>query len=195
MAMDNRTRREDYPPEFDRNNETVSVSVPEMKTNAVRSGSNAKQPQRRGNPQAIAGRHAVRRPRYINVKKEKKSPFPVAVVLFLAVITVLFIFIMMNYAEIDKYNSTVTDLQNQVAQLQEEQKKLDIRLENKDNRTNFEKYASEELGMVKSDSLNKYIITLNPEDKTEIMEYDDGNDTGFGYLLSGLAEVLRDFFS
>ena len=115
--------------------------------------------------------------------------------LFLAVITVLFIFIMMNYAEIDKYNSTVTDLQNQVAQLQEEQKKLDIRLENKDNRTNYEKYASEELGMVKSDSLNKYIITLNPEDKTEIMEYDDGNDTGFGYLLSGLAEVLRDFFS
>ena len=120
MAMDNRIRREDYPPEFDRNNETVSVSVPEMKANAVRSGSNAKQPQRRGNPQAIAGRHAVRRPRYINVKKEKKSPFPVAVVLFLAVITVLFIFIMMNYAEIDKYNSTVTDLQHQVAQLQEE---------------------------------------------------------------------------
>ncbi len=140
-------------------------------------------------------RHAVRQPRYVEIKQEKKSPFPIAIVAFLAVVTVLFLFMMMNYAEIDKYNAAVTELQNEVAQLQAEHKKLDLRLENKDDRTAFEKYASEELGMVKSDTLSKYIVTLNPEDKTEIMEYDDGKDSGFGYLLSGLAEVLRDFFT
>ena len=152
-------------------------------------------PAKRGNPQALQGRHAVRQPRYVEIRKEKKTPFPIAVVLFLVVVTLLFLFMMMNYAEIDKYNSAVTELQNEVATLQAEQKKLDLRLENKDDRTAFEKYAAEELGMVKSDSLSKYIVTLNPEDKTEIMEYDDGKESGFGYLLSGLAEVIRDFFS
>lgn len=168
----------------------VSVSAPGSRTS--RPGQPA--PVQRTVPQRPA-RRAVRQPRYINIKKEKKSPFPVATIAFVAVITVLFIFMMMNYAEIDKYNSAVTDLQNEVASLQAEHKKLDLRLENKDDRTAYEKYASEELGMVKSDSLSKYIITLNPQDKTEIIEYDDGKESGFGYLLSGLAEVLRDFFS
>ncbi|MBP5230867.1 MAG: septum formation initiator family protein [Clostridia bacterium] len=173
-----------------RDSGSVSVSAPAetgKRTGAPVSGS--------GSKKAVVSRRVAHRPRYINVKQEKKTPFPLATVLFLTVITLLFIFMMMNYAEIDKYNSSVTELQNTVADLQEQQKKLDLRLENKDNRSAYEKYASEELGMVKSDALNKYIITLNPEDKTEIMEYDDGKDTGFGYLLSGLAEVLRDFFS
>ena len=101
---------------------------------------------------------------------------------------------MMNYAEIDKYNSSVTELKNEVASLQSEQKKLEQKLENKDDRVAYEEYASEELGMVKSDTLNKYIITLSPEDKTEIMEYDGETNDGFGYLLSGIVEVIRDFF-
>ena len=77
-------------------------------------------------------RHAARQPRYVEIRQEKKSPFPIAIVAFLAVVTVLFLFMMMNYAEIDKYNAAVTELQNEVAQLQAEHKKLDLRLENKD---------------------------------------------------------------
>ncbi|MBO5734615.1 MAG: hypothetical protein J6S15_00755, partial [Clostridia bacterium] len=64
----------------------------------------------------------------------------------------------------------------------------------KDDRVAFEQYAIEELGMVKADTLDKYIVTLAPEDKTEIMEYEDEQESGFGYLLSGLAEVMRGFF-
>lgn len=172
---------------------SMSVSAPGAAKERAQGGVRKASPKTRNAAPAV--RHAVRQPRYVEIKQEKKSPFPIAVVAFLAVVTVLFLFMMMNYAEIDKYNAAVTELQNEVAQLQAEHKKLDLRLENKDDRTAFEKYASEELGMVKSDTLSKYIVTLNPEDKTEIMEYDDGKDSGFGYLLSGLAEVLRDFFT
>ena len=172
---------------------SMSVSPSGAAKERAQGGVRKASPQTRNAAPAV--RHAVRQPRYVEIKQEKKSPFPIAIVAFLAVVTVLFLFMMMNYAEIDKYNAAVTELQNEVAQLQAEHKKLDLRLENKDDRTAFEKYASEELGMVKSDTLSKYIVTLNPEDKTEIMEYDDGKDSGFGYLLSGLAEVLRDFFT
>ena len=140
-------------------------------------------------------RHAVREPKFITVKKKEKQPFPFVTIAFLTAITALFLFMMMNYAEIDKYNSSVTDLRNEVAELQEEQKKLEIRLENKDDRAAFEQYAIENLGMVKSNSLNRYYIALNPSDKTEIIEYEEEEQGGFGYLLSGLAEVLRDFIN
>ena len=143
---------------------------------------------------AAVKRHAVREPRFITVKKKEKQPFPFVTIAFLTAITALFLFMMMNYAEIDKYNSSVTDLRNEVASLQEEQKKLEIRLENKDDRAAFEQYATETLGMVKSNSLNRYYIALNPSDKTEIVEYEEEKEGGFGYLLSGLAEVLRDFW-
>lgn len=172
------------------NSINTSVSVPSVKDD--QHDKSALQ----GNEQG-SGRRVARQANFITVKSKdkKKSPFPITTIAFMVGITVLILFIMMNYAEIDKYNSAITDLRNEVATLQAQQEKLNLRLENKDDRTAFEKYASEELGMVKSDSLSKYIITLNPEDKTEIMEYDDGTDTGFGYLLSGLAEVFRDFFS
>ena len=144
----------------------------------------------------MARRKATREPKFITVRKQRKErkPFPFGVVVVLTLITALFLFMMMNYAEIDQYNGEIRDLKNEIAEMQAEQKKLEVRLENKDDRAAFEKYATEQLGMVKSDTLDKYIVTLSPEDKTEIMEYEDEKDTGFGYLLSGLAEVMRGFF-
>lgn len=142
-------------------------------------------------------RRAVREPRFITLRKERqeRKPFPIGVVLVLLMITVLLLFLMMNYAEIDSYNSEIGSLQRQVSNLRAEQKKLEVRLDNKNDRVAFEQYATEQLGMVKADSLNKYIVSIGSEDKTEIMEYDDGETNGFGYLLSGLAEVLKGFFS
>lgn len=144
----------------------------------------------------LSRRKAIREPSFITVRKQRKErkPFPLGVVVVLGLITALFLFMMMNYAEIDQYNGEIRDLKNEIAELQAEQKKLEVRLENKDDRVAFEKYATEQLGMVKSDTLDKFIVTLSPEDKTEIMEYEDEKDAGFGYLLSGLAEVMRGFF-
>lgn len=144
----------------------------------------------------LARRRAVREPRFITVRKRRheRKPFPFGVVLVLSVITALFLFMMMNYAEIDQYNGEIRDLRNELAEMQAEQKKLEVRLKNKDDRNAYEQYATEQLGMVKADSLDKYFVTLSPEDKTEIMEYDEEEDSGFGYLLSGLAEVVRGFF-
>ncbi len=148
------------------------------------------------NRKRAAHRRAVREPRFVTVRKKKqdRAPFPFGLVAILVLITAMFLFMMMNYAQIDQYNGSIRDLQDEVAALQAEQKKLDVRLENKDDRAAFEAFATEQLGMVKSDSLNKFMITLSPQDKTEIMEYEPEKEEGFGYLFSGLAEVVRNFF-
>lgn len=174
----------------------TSVSVPRPKTAKPVSPARKTAPLSKRESKRMAHRRAVREPKFITVRKERKErkPFPLGIVMVLALITALFLFMMMNYAEIDQYNGEIRDLQNTLAKLQNEQKKLEVRLENKDDRAAFEQFAVEELGMVKADTLDKYIVTLTPEDKTEIMEYEDEEDSGFGYLLSGLAEVMRGFF-
>ena len=174
----------------------TSVSVTQPK--AAKSAAPARKaaPLSRRQSKRMAHRRAVREPKFITVRKERKErkPFPLGIVLVLAMITALFLFMMMNYAEIDQYNGEIRDLQNTMAKLQNEQKKLEVRLENKDDRAAFEQFAVEQLGMVKADTLDKYIVTLSPDDKTEIMEYEDEQESGFGFLLSGLAEVVRGFF-
>jgi len=174
----------------------TSVSVPQPKASKPAAPARKAAPLSRRQSKRMAHRHAVREPKFITVRKERKErkPFPLGIVLVLAMITALFLFMMMNYAEIDQYNGEIRDLQNTMAKLQNEQKKLEVRLENKDDRAAFEQFAVEQLGMVKADTLDKYIVTLTPEDKTEIMEYEDEQESGFGFLLSGLAEVVRGFF-
>lgn len=178
----------------------MAVQKPTQEVSVHRTASPAARRNVSGTPvkrQELARRHAVRQPRFITVRKDRqeRKPFPLGMIFILAVITVLFLFMMMNYAELDQYNGEITGLKNEVAQLRAEKDKLSDRLEGRDDRTSYETYAVEQLGMVKADSLDKYFVTLSPEDKTVIMEYDDGEDSGFGYLLSGLAEVVKGFFS
>lgn len=146
--------------------------------------------------QNLAHRRAVREPRFITVRKRRtdRKPFPLGMLLVLVVITALFLFMMMNFAEIDQYNGEIRDLNNQLAELQTEQKKLEARLEGRDDLNAYKTYAEEELGMVADEGEKRY-VKLNPADKTEIIEYDDDGEGGAGYLLSGLAEVLRGFFA
>lgn len=138
--------------------------------------------------------HAVRAPRIVNVKKQDKAPFPWSIVFVAALLTGMFLFMMMNYAEVDKYRSEITDLNNKLATMEKTQDDLEVTLANKYDLGEIEKYASEELGMTKTiPESNVHIITTEQEDKTEMHSYDDGEEGGFGFLLTGLGEVIRDF--
>lgn len=174
----------------------VSVRRPAQKP-ADRSGAPAvrRNPGTPAKRQAMSHRRAVREPRFITVRKERadRKPFPLGMLLILALITALFLFMMMNFAELDQYNSEIRDLNNELAELKTEQKKLETRLEGRDDLNAYKLFAEEQLGMVADEGEKRY-VKLNPEDKTEIMEYDDEGEGG-GYLLSGLAEVLRGFFT
>lgn len=138
--------------------------------------------------------HAVRAPRVVNVKKKDKAPFPWSIVVVSVIITALFLFMMMNYAEVDKYRSEITELNNKLASMEKTQDDLEVTLSNKYDIGEIEKYATEELGMTKNiPESNIHIITTEQEDRTEMHSYDDGEEGGFGFLLTGLGEVIKDF--
>ncbi len=139
---------------------------------------------------------AVRTPSIVNVKKKDKAPFPWSIVVVAAILTGLFLFMMMNYAEVDKYRSEITELNNKLASMEKTQDELEVTLSNKYDIGEIEKYATEELGMTKTiPESNIHIITTEQEDKTEMHSYDDGEEGGFGFLLTGFGEVIRDFLN
>lgn len=141
--------------------------------------------------------HAVRAPRVVNVQKKDKAPFPWSVVVVAAIMTGLFLFMMMNYAEVDKYRSENAELSSKIASLQKTQDDLEVELSNKYDQKEIREYATNELDMVHVNEMPnnsiKY-ITIEQEDKTEMHAYDDGEEGGFGFLLTGFGEVLRDFW-
>lgn len=138
--------------------------------------------------------HAVRAPRIVNVKKKDKAPFPWSMVFVAILLTGMFLFMMMNYAEVDKYRSEITDLNNKLATLEKTEDELEVALSNKYNIGEIERYAKEELGMTNIEG-EYHIITPEHEDRTEMHSYDDGEEGGFGFLLAGLGEVISDFLN
>ncbi|PKM61835.1 MAG: hypothetical protein CVU97_06680 [Firmicutes bacterium HGW-Firmicutes-21] len=144
----------------------------------------------RRNPSSL---HAVRSPKIITIRKKEKSPFPIAIVFTSVIVTVLFLFMMMNYAEIDKYNNEIGKLDAKITRLKNDEYNLSIKLDKKDDLVEIEKFATTELGMVKKETLPRKHISLLPNDKGEIIKYDDGEEGGFGFMLAGIGEIIRDF--
>lgn len=138
----------------------------------------------------------VRSPKIVTVRKKKKAPFPIAVVFSAVLLTLLFLFMMMNYAEIDRYNSEIAEMKATVTDLKAEADKLQGKLDKKDGAiTGMQSYIRRtELGMVKSDSLPKEYVSLLPDDVTTVIDR-RGDEGGFGVLLSGLSEVIRNFLN
>ena len=84
--------------------------------------------------------------------------------------------------------ATVTDLKAEADKLQGNLDKKDGEI------TGMQSYIENELGMVKSDALPKEYVSLLPEDVTTVIDRRD-DEGGFGVLLSGLSEVIRNFLS
>ncbi|MBR6783537.1 MAG: hypothetical protein IKM32_02490 [Clostridia bacterium] len=182
------------------NSVTKSVNPRNIKNNGTANGKRSSAVVKSGTKSVSAKRaanlRAVRAPRIVNVKKKDKAPFPWSIVVVSLILTGLFLFMMMNYAEVDKYRSEITELNNKLASMEKTQDELEVTLSNKYDIGEIEKYATEELGMTKTiPESNIHIITTEQEDKTEMHSYDDGEEGGFGFLLTGLGEVIRDFLN
>ncbi|MBO4453038.1 MAG: hypothetical protein J5793_03795, partial [Clostridia bacterium] len=77
--------------------------------------------------------HAVRSIQVVSVKKSDKKPFPWAVVFVALILTAMFLFMMMNYAEVDKYRSEIADLDSKIESMQKTQGNLEVALSSKYN--------------------------------------------------------------
>lgn len=130
----------------------------------------------------------------IEHRRKSKTPLPIGVIFTIIAVTVLFVFLVMNYAEMDNYNSQIAEMRDEITELQKTAAKLKVRLEKKNDLVEIEEYATEQLGMVKPSGLTRINITALPENGGETYKYDDGDENGIGVLLAGFGEVFRDFF-
>jgi cell division protein FtsL len=182
------------------NNSSVkrNVNARNKANNVIVSSKNSSPVAKRKNNAISAKRvsnlHAVRAPKVVNVKKQDKAPFPWSVVVVAVIMTGLFLFMMMNYAEVNKYKNEIVNLDAQITTMEKNHNELQGTLNKKNNLTEYGEYATESLGMVPGNQIvDRKVITVVQSNTVEMTSYDDGEEGGIGVLLSGFGEVIRDF--
>ena len=126
------------------------------------------------------------------VKVSARRPFPVGAVVMVTICTLLLMFTVMSYVQINEYTIEVALLRGEITDLAGEKKELALALEEKNDMLLIEEYAVENLGMVKADQLTKKHITLDQEDKVEVVETEPSQDaTVVSSVMSAIGENFR----
>lgn len=130
-------------------------------------------------------------PETVAVPKQAISPLAV---LGFALAAVLLALSLMARAQLSTASEAVSELESQVATLQEEQDKLLIGYESAFNLTEIEDYAINELGMQKPRSDQLYYVNSTAQDKAVILA-EDAEHVGladrFGDFISSLVEYFN----
>ncbi len=138
---------------------------------------------------------ATRSVEVVDVHNNEKSPFPWSIVLSVVLFTCLMLFMMMNYAEVNKYKNEIASLDSKIASLEKQYDDLHVTYSNKYDFKEIIEYATEELDMVHSNQISeRHVITVEQKDKTEMYNYEDEKDGGIGFLLTGFGEIFKDYF-
>ncbi len=176
------------------NRSAAGRNTSNQKAVAVRKANNVKNVNKKSVKKRATNLRAVRSLSVIDVKNKEKAPFPWSVVVTAILFTCLFLFMMMNYAEVDKYRSEIADLDSDIATLEKQQNDLQVTLSNKYDLKEIGDYATDVLGMVPSNQINdRHVITIEQNDKTEMYNYEEEEDDGLGFLLTGFGEIFKDF--
>ena len=126
------------------------------------------------------------------VKAGKRKPFPVGAVVIVTICTLLLMFTVMSYVQINEYTIEVALLRGELTDLAGEKKELALAVEEKNDMLKIEQYAIENLGMVKADQLTKKHISLDQEDKVEVVETEPSRDaTVVCGVMSAIGENFR----
>ncbi|MDD6265734.1 MAG: hypothetical protein PUB34_05490 [Clostridia bacterium] len=133
------------------------------------------------------------------VKASKRIPFPMTALVMTLIVTGLFMFLIMSYVQINEYTLEVSKLRSDLSSLQSERKDLTYQLDEKNDMLAIEQYATENLHMVKLDQLTKKHITIDREDKIEVVETEPTEDktvvttvmSAFLSNFTGLLEYLQ----
>ncbi len=126
------------------------------------------------------------------VKEKTKRPFPISAVVMVTICTLLLMFLVLSYVQINEYTIEVASLRGELSDLAGQKKELALNLEQKNDMMAIEEYAKENLGMVKSDQLTKKHISLDQQDKVEVIETEPTEDvTVVAGVMSAIGENFR----
>jgi len=111
-----------------------------------------------------------------------------------AVAAALFVFVLLSYVKLTEISTEVSKLNSVIAELDNEQKKLDVEYELAFNKNEIEDYAVHVLGMSKMTEADTTVYSLQREDQAEVLRNDTawtGVVSASQEFLSSLAEYLK----
>ncbi len=126
----------------------------------------------------------------IRIQKEKIS---LSFILLLIVGAMMFMAIIFSVSEVYRSTSEISKLENQLTDLQSQAELLEIKLEEKNDVELIEQIASEKLGMVGGESVQRKYITLSGGEHIEIYEDAEEEKTD-GVVFSSIFTSLGKFF-
>lgn len=126
------------------------------------------------------------------IRTEKKV-FPVSLLIGILIIAVIFMALVSGMSKVYQSNREIAKLEQKLEQLEETAEQLELRLEDKNDVKTIETMASERLGMVKEEYVQKEYISLSDGERIELINSDE-EDTSGGIMLSSIFSALGDFF-
>lgn len=134
----------------------------------------------------------VKQDKVTTVKAKTAKPFPISAVVMLTICTLLLMFMVLSYVQINEYTIEVASLRGELSDLAGQKKDLNLSVEQKNDMMEIEKYAKENLGMVKADQLTKKHISLDQQDKVEVIEPEPTEDmTVVAGVMSAIGENFK----
>lgn len=129
---------------------------------------------------------------------QKSYAFPLSIVLIAVAVTALILAVITASVRINEITTENSELSNRYASLLSEENDLRTELETRDDLRVVEHMAKDELGMVKKDQVQKYYLTINKQDKIELVDEEVAEKKGFiDELLefgASIADRIRAFF-
>lgn len=113
-----------------------------------------------------------RQPRRVRVETladTDTKPFPFGIILTVVVCTGMIMAVLFAFMKLNEYTNTLSSLTYQLSSLRSKANTLQAELVRREDLLTIEQTASEILGMVKTDVLTKKYVTIENEDKTEVV--------------------------
>jgi hypothetical protein len=117
----------------------------------------------------------------------KKAKLPVTGIAYALVVSFIVSVWVYSFTSLNKYASDINETKENISAAYTEELYLTRQLELKDNLSEFERIAVEELGMVKENSLPKRYVSLKNKDKVEKINSEED-------LLTKIANSVPQFF-
>ncbi len=108
-------------------------------------------------------------------------------VVFLVIGTMMIMSIVLSFSEIYRTTSEISQLENDLAALRDRAADLELELEEKNDIRVIEQIATDELGMVKEDVVQRWYLSLSDGERIDII---DENEEADGSTASGVSGVL-----
>ncbi len=116
-------------------------------------------------------------------------------ILILALITVMIITVLFSIAQVYRTSNTIADMEKELSSLQNTAAKLELAIEEKNDIRVIQQIATEQLGMVKEDSVQRKYISLSDGERIDVIAEEAAEEDGvFGTMLSSIAALFERIF-